>query len=373
MNYSHTMSCSNCLQDLTSHHIPQHTSAREEACKACMHITFHTVKWNNHSNQKYSSFIHQLPMKQKTYHAQLQDSEHGPQAKTCTNNESKHVFFKLLQGQMNYSHTMSCSNCLRNLTRHHIPQHTSAREEACKACMHITFHTVALLQGMHAHHISFFQYYLRLQQIQMNLTQWTNCTCFLLPPAYQNKNKTWHPQLHTKDTPQTLYLPHTTQQMSTTTLCLSNVIALSASDRPAKKQLSPKMQKAYVCIYIYIYMTCIRQPRQPKAVESQDAMQVSTQPQLHIMACVNHEGRCLPLCLLPLFGVTGPARHSIGLPFRHSNLPKGRRSSKHWSTLLQLLLPLRICHSPPFIGHMPQRSVHNLWHNKHTIASMRST
>ena len=253
MNYSHTMSCSNCLQDLTSHHIPQHTSAREEACKACMHITFHTVKWNNHSNQKYSSFIHQLPMKQKTYHAQLQDSEHGPQAKTCTNNESKHVFFKLLQGQMNYSHTMSCSNCLRNLTRHHIPQHTSAREEACKACMHITFHTVALLQGMHAHHISFFQYYLRLQQIQMNLTQWTNCTCFLLPPAYQNKNKTWHPQLHTKATPQTLYLPHTTQQMSTTTLCLSNVIALSASDRPAKKQLSPKMQKAYVCIYIYIH------------------------------------------------------------------------------------------------------------------------
>ena len=53
--------------------------------------------------QKYSFFIHQLPMKQKTYHAQLHDSEHEPQAKTCTNNKSKHVFFKLLQGQMNYS------------------------------------------------------------------------------------------------------------------------------------------------------------------------------------------------------------------------------------------------------------------------------
>ena len=29
-----------------------------------------------------------------------------------------------------------------------------------------------------------------------------------------------------------------------------------------------------------------------KAVESQDAMQVSTQPQLHLMACANHEDAC---------------------------------------------------------------------------------
>ena len=109
-----------------------------------------------------------------------------------------------------------------------------------------------------------------------------------------------------------------------------------------------------------------------KAVESQDAMQVSTQPQLHLMACANHEVRCLPLCLLHLFGVTGPARHSIGLPLMHSNLPKGRQSSKDWSTLLQLLLALLIWNSSPFVHHMPQSSLHNLWHNEHTIPSMRS-
>ena len=109
-----------------------------------------------------------------------------------------------------------------------------------------------------------------------------------------------------------------------------------------------------------------------KAVESQDAMQVSTQPQLHLMACANHEVRRLPLCLLHLFGVTGPARHSIGLPLMHSNLPKRRQSSKDWSTLLQLLLALLIWNSSPFVHDMPQSSLHNLWRNEHTIPSMRS-
>ena len=115
-----------------------------------------------------------------------------------------------------------------------------------------------------------------------------------------------------------------------------------ASDSPAKKQLSPKMQSACsnTHTHTHTHTTCIRQPRQKKVVESQDAMQVSTQPQLHLMARANHEVRCLSLCLLHLFGVAGPARHSIGLPLMHSNLPKGRQSSKDWSTLLQLLLAL---------------------------------
>ena len=292
-------------------------------------------------------------MKQKTYHAQLQDFEHGPQAKTCTNNESKHVFFKLLQGQISYSHTMSCSNCLQDLISHHTPQHTSAREEACKACMHITFHTVVQLQqlqmkqpqkpkilifhsppayetknisctasrfwtwapsqnmhqqriktcflqiaatsnklfsyhvllklsansskaphtpahlckgrrmqSMHAHHISYSSFAARhactshflLSIIFMtsadpnepNTAMFLATTC--LSKQKQNMASTTS---HKKATPLTLYLPHATQQMSTTTLCLSNVIALSASDRPAKKQLSPKMQKANVCIYTW--------------------------------------------------------------------------------------------------------------------------
>ena len=120
-------------------------------------------------------------------------------------------------------------------------------------------------------------------------------------------------------------------------------------------------------------MTRIRQPRQPQAVESHDAMQVHLiQLPLHLMACVNHEARCFPLCLLPLFGVSGPARHSICLPFIGANLPKGRRSAKHWSTLLQLLLPLRVCHSSAFISHMPQFPIQYLWHDKHPIASMSS-
>ena len=140
-----------------------------------------------------------------------------------------------------------------------------------------------------------------------------------------------------------------------------------ASDRPAKKQLSPKMQRA--CSSTHTPHASDRPAK--KAVESQDAMQVSTQPQLHLMACANHEVG-LPLCLAQLFGVTGPARHSIGLPLMHSNLPKGRQSSKDWSTLLQLLLALLIWNSSPFVYHMPQNSLHNLWRNEHTIPSMGS-
>ena len=157
MHYSHTMSCSNCLLNLTSNHIPQHTCSKQSACKAYMHITA-------------SGFWKWPPSR---------DS----QAKTCTKNQSKHVFFKLLLDQMNYSHTMSCSKCLLNLPKNHIPQHTCSRQVACRACMHITFHTVALLQGVHAHRISFFQKYLQLQQIQINL--------------YENKQTHKHHSAHT--------------------------------------------------------------------------------------------------------------------------------------------------------------------------------
>ena len=86
-----------------------------------------------------------------------------------------------------------------------------------------------------------------------------------------------------------------------------------------------------------IAFDCIGQTRQ-EAIKSQDAMQVSIQPQLHLMACTNHEVRCMLLCLLHLFNVTAPARHSIGLPLIYSNLPKGRQSSKDWSTLLFVIV-----------------------------------
>ena len=113
-------------------------------------------------------------------------------------------------------------------------------------------------------------------------------------------------------------------------------------------------------------------PSRQEAVESKDAkprkwafqskvMKASTQPQLHLMACANHEGRCLPLCLLHLFGKVGPVRHSIGLPLMHSNLPtKARQSSKYWSTLLQVLLALLIWKSSPFVHYILQVSLRNL-------------
>ena len=96
-----------------------------------------------------------------------------------------------------------------------------------------------------------------------------------------------------------------------------NVIALSASDRPAKRQLSLKMQNA--CSSTHTHTTCIRPPRQT-AVESKHAKGFKV-PRLHLMACANHEARRLPLWFFHFFCVGGSAPHIICLPLVHSILP----------------------------------------------------
>ena len=147
-----------------------------------------------------------------------------------------------------------------------------------------------------------------------------------------------------------------------------DVIALGASDRPAKRQLSPKMQNA--CSSTHTHTTCIRPPRQT-AVESKNAKEFEV-PQLHLMACANHEVRCSPLRFFRRICIGGPAPHVICLPLTHSILPKRGRSTKDCSALLQLLLALRIWNRPPFICHIPLVSLHDFFHDKHQIPSMCS-
>ena len=147
-----------------------------------------------------------------------------------------------------------------------------------------------------------------------------------------------------------------------------NVIALSASDRPAKRQLSPKMQNA--CSSTHTHTTCIRPPRQT-AVESKNAKEFEV-PQLHLMACANHEVRCSPLRFFRRICIGGPAPQVICLPLMRSILPKRGRSTKDCSALLQLLLALRIWNRPPFICHIPLVSLHDFFHDKHQIPSMCS-
>ena len=122
--------------------------------------------------------------------------------------------------------------------------------------------------------------------------------------------------------------------------------------------------------HTHTHTTCIRPPRQ-KAVESKNAKEFEV-PQLHLMACANHEVRCSPLRCLRRFCIGGPAPHVVCLPFMHSILPKRGRSAKDCSALLQLLLALRISNRPPFICHIPLVSLHDFFHDKHQIPSMYS-
>ena len=124
-----------------------------------------------------------------------------------------------------------------------------------------------------------------------------------------------------------------------------NVIALSAANRPAKRQLSPKMPKRL--LVPHIHTTCIRPPRQT-AVESKNAKEFEV-PQLHLMACANHEVRCSPLRFFRWICIGGPAPHVICLPLMHSILPKRGRSTKDCRRACPALA------RPP---HLEQASLH---------------
>ena len=190
-------------------------------------------------------------------------------------------------------------------------------------------------------------------------------TCFL---TYQNQNLT-STASHKKPLCKLyIYLTPRSKSNIHDNFVPVNVIALSASDRPAKRQLSPKMQNA--CSSTHTHTTCIRPPRQ-KAVESKNAKEFEV-PQLHLMACANHEVRCSPLRFFRRICIGGPAPHVICLPLMHSILPKRGRSTKDCSALLQLLLALRIWNRPPFICHIPLVSLHDFFHDKHQIPSMCS-
>ena len=78
-----------------------------------------------------------------------------------------------------------------------------------------------------------------------------------------------------------------------------NVIALSASDRPAKRQLSPKMQNA--CSSTHTHTTCIRPPRQT-AVESKNAKEVWS-------ATTTSHGVCKPWSQMLATAVLPPDLH----------------------------------------------------------------
>ena len=198
-------------------------------------------------------------------------------------------------------------------------------------------------------------------------------TCFLTYlltffPTYQNQNLTSTASQKKPLCKLYIYLAPRSKSNIHDNFAPVNVIALSASDRPAKRQLSPKMQNA--CSSTRTHTTCIRPPRQ-KAVESKNAKEFEV-PQLHLMACANHEVRCSPLRCLRRFCIGGPAPHVVCLPFMHSILPKRGRSTKDCSALLQLLLALRIWNRPPFICHIPLVSLHDFFHDKHQIPSMCS-
>ena len=149
----------------------------------------------------------------------------------------------------------------------------------------------------------------------------------------------------------------------------ANVIALSASDRPAQRQLSPKMQNA--CSSTHTHTPHASDRPAKKQLSPRDAI-LAVVPQLHLMACAHHEARRLPLRFFHLFCVGGPAPHIICLPLVHSILPKRGRSTKDCSALLQLLLALRIWNRPPFIRHIPLVSLHDFFQDKHQIPSMCS-
>ena len=129
---------------------------------------------------------------------------------------------------------------------------------------------------------------------------------------------------------------HAAKVISMTALCLSNgnsTVAFDCIGQPRQEAVESKDAKRLQQHTHHMHQTA--PPK--KQLSPRDAI-LAVVPQLHLMACANHEVRCLPLWFFHLFCVGGSARHIICFPLVHSNLPKRGRSAKDCSTLLQLLL-----------------------------------
>ena len=129
-----------------------------------------------------------------------------------------------------------------------------------------------------------------------------------------------------------------------TTLCLSSVIALTASDRPAKRQLSPRC-KTPVVPHTHTPHASDRPAK--KQLSPRDAI-LAAVPQLHLMACANHEARRLPLLLSPLLCRWPCSAHHLS-PTRALHSPKTRPKCER----LQRASPALA--RPP---HLEQASLH---------------
>ena len=102
--------------------------------------------------------------------------------------------------------------------------------------------------------------------------------------------------------------------------------------------------------HTHTHTQCIRPPRQ-KAVESKNAKEFEV-PQLHLMACANHEVRCSPLRCLRRFCIGGPAPHVVCLPFLSPIMPHLQNEAEV-SERLQRASPALA--RPP---HLEQASLH---------------
>ena len=95
-------------------------------------------------------------------------------------------------------------------------------------------------------------------------------TCFLTHLltfflTYQNQNLTSTVSQKKSSAISIFASHHATKVISMTTLCLSSVIALTASDRPAKRQLSPKMQNACSSTHTHTHTHHMHQTVPPKS------------------------------------------------------------------------------------------------------------
>ena len=130
----------------------------------------------------------------------------------------------------------------------------------------LTFFLTYLLTVFLTYLLTFFLTYLRTFFLTYLLTCFlTYLLTFFLTYRRQNIASTASHKSHSTNSIFTSH--HAAKVISMTTLCLSNgnsTVTLQlhsiASDSPAKKQLSPKMQSA--CSNTHTHTTCIRQPRQ---------------------------------------------------------------------------------------------------------------
>ena len=195
----------------------------------------------------------------------------------------------------------------------------------------LTFFLTYLLKFFLTYLLTFFLTYLLTFFLTYLLTCFlTYLLTFFLTYRRQNIASTASHKSHSTNSIFTSH--HAAKVISMTALCLSNgnsTVAFACIGQPRQEVVESKDAKR---LQQHTHTHHMHQTAPPKKQLSPRDAILAVVPQLHLMACANHEVRCLPLWFFHLFCVGGSARHIMWVHEISQNEAEVRKTAARFSS-----------------------------------------